>query len=108
MFATDPITPEPHPPAVQFSTLLWISLAASAGVGVGAILFANRAPQVELPRQLQSTRQEPDPSPTVAQPRVIVETQFILKTPRVLRESGFHRIAVCNAGDAVLIMKDGP
>ncbi|HEY3969471.1 MAG TPA: hypothetical protein VGM05_33265 [Planctomycetaceae bacterium] len=104
MFANDPITPDPPPSAVQISTLLWISIAAFVGVGVGALPFGDRTQQPDATQRSQSLRRDPDPSPPEPQPHAIVETRIARKTPAALRAGGSHRFAVFNAGNAVLKM----
>src|SRR5260370_40001090 len=98
MFANDRIAPEPHPPAVPLSAILWISFAVFIGVGLGATLFGNRAQQTEVKQQPQSRRTDPDPHPPATQPHVIVESQILLKSSAALRAGGSHRVAVANTG----------
>lgn len=107
MFGTDPVAPDSPAPAVQFSALLWIAIAAFFGVGVGAILFENHPSQTDAVQRSQSPRRDPDPTPPERQPHAIVETQIARKSTSALRVDGFHRFAVFNAGSAALKMARG-
>jgi hypothetical protein len=106
MLATDPKLPEPAPPGVRFSTLVWISLAAFTGVGAWEIFFGYRPPQADVNQRSQAARSDPAPSPPVRHnSRVILESQIARKSRKHLQQDGYHRFAVFNIGSAPLKMK---
>jgi hypothetical protein len=98
---------EPDPPPIHFPSLVWIFLAALAGVAVGAIFFGNHAPPAGATARPPANRLEPKPSPPEPQPRLVLETQIVRKNPLELRVSGAHRFAVFNGGDSVLKIEPG-
>ena len=80
-------------------------VAALVGLGVGALLFDGYQPKPE--RREPVTVHQPQSSPDEPQPVAIIESQVIRKDAVALRAPGSHRVAVFNAGRAVLRMLPG-